>query len=361
MAMPRILIAGAGPTGLTAALELTRRGFAPRIVDRDHGPTTRSKAVGISPHSLDLLEACGVTDGLLAKGVQVREIQVRYDDRLLTAVRLSRLPHRFNFLLALPQQETETVMETVLTGMGGQVEWGVELMALRLAGSKIEVELAGPGGAETAVFDFVYGADGPHSRVRDAAGIAFEGYVHDRTWSIADVRIPDGAFAPDAAAGIMQGNGDLGFIIPIGAQRYRTVSNTPETLGQIPGAHAASVLQADRFRLPVKQAKTYQVGPVFIGGDAAHVQSPIGARGLNLGIEDAAAFARRFADDTLAGYTMERHPVAQHWILLSERMLRAVQASNPVAVAARNFAIGAIGGMSFLQRPLMLRAAGLRG
>ena len=360
MAKPRILICGAGTTGLTAALELTRRGFAPRIVDRDQGPTTLSKAVGISPNSLDLLEPCGVTERLLAKGIRMRGLQARYETQLLATVSLERLPHRFNFLLSLPQHDTETVMQEVLNGLGGRVDWNTGLTALRLVGDKVEVDLAGADGGETVQFDYVYGADGPHSPVREAVGIAFEGHVHKRLWSIADARIPDWPYAPDQAAAILHRNGDLGFIIPIGPERYRTVSNTPETLGQIPGAESATVLQAATFHLPIKQAATYQSGRVFLGGDAAHVHSPIGARGMNLGIEDACAFVRRVANEDLDGYTAERHPVGRRWIALSERMLAAVEARNPLVVPLRNLAIRTLGRAPAVQKPLMLRLAGLR-
>jgi 2-polyprenyl-6-methoxyphenol hydroxylase-like FAD-dependent oxidoreductase len=359
-AKPRILIAGAGPTGLTAALELTRRGFAPRIVDHDPGPTALSNAVGISPHSLDLLEPSGVTERLLAQGLRMRRVQARFEAERLATISLERLPHRFNFLLSLPQHDTERLMEETLAGLGGHVDWNTELTALRLLDGGARADLAGPNGPETAQFDYVFGADGPRSRVREAAGIAFEGYVHKRLWSIADAMIPGWPHPPDQAVAILHRNGDLGFIIPIGPGRYRTVSNTPETLGQIPGAESASVLQADTFHLPIKQARTYQEGPVYLGGDAAHVHSPIGARGMNLGIEDAAAFARRLAEDTLSGYTAERHPVGRSWIVLSERMLGAVQASNPLAVPLRNLALRAIGKLPALQQPMMRRVAGLR-
>src|SRR3546814_11917931 len=77
--------------------------------------------------------------------------------------------------------------------------------------------------------------------------------------------------------------------------------------------------------MPGTQAPTYQAGRAFRGGDAAHVHSPVGGRGMNLGIEDACAFARRFAGDEagddLAGYTAERHPAGQRWIAVSERTL----------------------------------------
>ena len=354
---PQILIVGAGPCGMTAALELVRRGFAPRIIDREKGPTPLSKAVGISPRSLEILEPTGVTERLLARGVRMQAVQARYEGDLLAAIDLSRLPHRFNFLLSLPQSETETIMEAVLADLGVRVEWNAELKAIRLAGDQVEAELDGAAGG---TFDKVFAADGAHSRVRDSLGMGFSGYTHKRLWSIADAEIPDWPFPPATAMANLHRNGDLGFIIPIGPHRFRAVSNTPDPLGKIPGTQSAKVSQSDTFHIPVRQADRYQTGGVFLGGDAAHVHSPIGARGMNLGIEDAASFARRFAQRGLDGYTAERHPVGHRWVVLSERMLAAVQSSNPLAIPLRNLAIRAVGRLPALQQPMMQRIAGLR-
>lgn len=356
-AKPRILIVGAGPCGMTAALELTRRGFAARIVDKEPGPTPLSKAVGISPHSLEILETSGVTERLLAGGVRMRGVQARYEDQLLATIEVSRIPHRFNFLLSLPQSETETVMEEVLRGLGVTVEWNAELTGVRLAGAKVEVDLAGAAGGS---FDYVYAADGAHSRVREILGLGFTGYTHKRTWSIADAVIPDWPFPEATAMAVLHRTGDMGFIIPIGPKRFRAVSNTPDALGHLPGTASAQVSQSDTFHIPVRQADRYQAGGVFLGGDAAHVHSPIGARGMNLGIEDAHAFAARLAAGKLDGYTAERHPIGHRWIVLSERMLAAVQSSNPLLIPFRNLAIRTIGQLPALQKPMMERIAGLR-
>jgi len=85
----------------------------------------------------------------------------------------------------------------------------------------------------------------------------------------------------------------------------------------------------------MRQATSYQKGRAFLGGDAAHVHSPVGARGMNLGIEDAFVFPRRFAEGGLDGYTAERWPVGHRWIELSERILAAAQSTNPLASACR--------------------------
>jgi 2-polyprenyl-6-methoxyphenol hydroxylase-like FAD-dependent oxidoreductase len=354
---PKILVVGAGPCGLTAALELARRGYHPRIIDKEPGPTPLSKAVGINPRSLDILEPTGVTERLMAEGIRMQGVEARYEDRPLAEIQIRRLPGRFNFMLALAQSETETAMEDVLISLGVRPEWNVELTGLRLAGDRVEADLKG---AHGGTFDYVFGADGAHSRVREILDLGFSGYTHERLWSIADAVIPDWPFPEATAMANLHRNGDLGFIIPIGPKRFRAVSNTPEPLAHLPGVESAQVSQSDTFHIPVRQADSYQRSGVFLGGDAAHVHSPIGARGMNLGIEDAFVFVRRLAEGTLDGYTSERHPVGRRWILLSERLLGIVQSSNPLVIPVRNAVLRTVAKLPAVQRPMMERVAGLR-
>ncbi|MDW6023622.1 FAD-dependent monooxygenase [Mesorhizobium sp. BAC0120] len=358
---PGVLIVGAGPTGLTAAVELARRGFTPRIIDRDEKPTSLSKAVGISSHSLDVLEPSGVTERLLANGIRIYRAHFWFNGHQLGAFDFSGLPHRFNFLLSLPQSDTETIMVDILAGFGVAVEWRTLFVALERSGGEIHAALEGPAGQETAVCEFLFGADGVQSAVRKALAFNFEGYTHHRTWSIADAEIADWPYEPGAAHAFLHPNGDVGFIIPIGKDRFRAVSNTDNALARVPGNYRiVQVLRTDQFRIPIRQAPRYQDGNVFLGGDAAHVHSPVGARGMNLGIEDAASFARRLAANDLAGYTAERHPIGHQWIRLSETLLSAAQASNPLLTTFRNLAFGIVGHVHWLQRPMLERVAGLK-
>lgn len=357
----RILIVGAGPTGLTAAVEFARRGIVPRIVDKDEGPTPLSKAVGISAHSLEILEPSGVTERLLAEGIRIRYGYIHSKRARLGAVDFSVLPHRFNFLLSLPQSDTETIMAAILEGFGGRVDWRTKLVGLKTAGDEVGVELEGPNGREAVRYSHIFGADGVNSGVREALGLAFDGYTHERIWSIADVEIVDWPYEPESIQLFFHDGGDVGLIIPIGKDRFRAVSNTPDAMARIPGSyHVAHLFRDDTFHIPIRQAPTYQHGDVFLGGDAAHVHSPVGARGMNLGIEDAASFACRLADGKLDGYTAERHPVGRRWIAFSERALRFAQATNPVETAVRNLAIRVIGHLPALQRPGLKRITGLR-
>jgi 2-polyprenyl-6-methoxyphenol hydroxylase-like FAD-dependent oxidoreductase len=361
---PEILIVGAGPTGLMAALELARRGYRPRIIDRDAGPTALSKAVGIAAHTLDLLEPCGVAERLIAAGIQIERAYVWYKSRRIGTIDFTRLPHRCNFLLSVPQSETERIMAAALAEQGVAVEWKTALTGMNPDGVGTDVILGGSNGVasplEEAHFDTVFGADGIHSAVRGAARIPFQGYTHGRDWSIADVTLADWFYEPKAAHLFLCDDGDISFTVPVGPLQYRVVANTSEPLaGMDGGFEVREVLRTDVFKIAVKEAQTYQSGGVFLGGDAAHVHSPVGARGMNLGIEDAAAFAAHLAAGNLALYTAERKPVGHRWIALSERMLKMAQLTTPGLVALRNLAFRVIGHVPPLQRPLLRRVAGL--
>ncbi|PWW01448.1 2-polyprenyl-6-methoxyphenol hydroxylase-like FAD-dependent oxidoreductase [Hoeflea marina] len=356
-----ILVVGAGPTGLTAALQLARRGYLPRIIDGKDRPTSLSRAVGISPNSLDLLEPTGVTELLLAKGLKVRQLCFHASGRQLCQLDFTQLGHRFDFLLSLPQRETERCMVAALERQGIHVEWGSELVAVDRDGARLLAAIRAPEGAITVSCDHLFGADGAHSTVRRQMRAEFEGKTHRRRWSIADAEIDGWPHEPLAAHVFLHRNGDAGFIIPIGPRRFRAVSNTPDALSRIPGGYTVDrLLQADSFELSVRQASTYQADGMALGGDAAHVHSPIGARGMNLGIEDASAFAARLADGELDGYTAERRPIGGEWITFSERLLALVETRNPLLAEFRNLALSAAGRAPPLQRAVLRRITGLR-
>jgi len=361
---PEILIVGAGPTGLTAALELARRGYRPRIIDRDAGPTPLSKAVGIAAHTLDLLEPSGIAERLVAAGIRIERGYVWYKNRRIGTIDFTALPHRHNFLLSLPQSETERIMAAALAERGVTVEWKTALTGMKANGAGTDVILGGSNGVaspvEEAHFDYVFGADGIRSAVRAGARIPFQGYTHGRDWSIADVTLADWFYEPNAAHLFLCGGGDIGFTVPVGPCQYRVVANRTEPLALMDGGfEVREVLRTDIFKIDVKQAETYQSGGIFLGGDAAHVHSPVGARGMNLGIEDAATFAAQLAAGNLRLYTAERKAVGQRWMELSERILQMAQLRTPGLVALRNLAFRVIGHVPALQRPLLKRMAGL--
>ena len=307
-----ILVAGAGPTGLTAAIELARRGLRPRIVSLSDGPVHESRALAINRRSLQILEPCGATARLLAIGKRMKGVRLRTAERELFHIALPGSVDPLPFLLVVPQSDIEVVLVEVLAGLGIQVEWRTELVGLSDP-ERPKAELRGPNGAETVTPDLLIGADGAHSAVRRALGLAFPGAAYETEWGLADARVKtalplDEASAFDLAPVLV-------VMIPIRENLVRFISDQRDVLRHVPREiEVQSVEWESPFRISHRQVDTYQKGSVFLAGDAAHIHSPVGARGMNLGIEDAAWLAWMIAEGKTERYTAERRPVGRRVI-----------------------------------------------
>ena len=223
-----VLVVGAGPTGLAAALELARQGRPVRIVDRKPGRSQHSKAIGVNARTLELLEPSGVTERLLATGLRVRRLNFRNADRLLATIELAHVHPRYDFMLTLLQAETERLLEQRLAEAGTSVEWSSEFKALEADADRVRAQLIAGGREQTVEADWLIGADGAHSAVRHALGPAFEGETDPSEWWLADVRMswPFGAAEVDVFAR----PGAVLAVIPIELGLFRLVSNGPDPL-----------------------------------------------------------------------------------------------------------------------------------
>ena len=126
----KVLIVGAGPTGTTTALELARRGIIPQVIDAKDGIAPTARATGVSVRSLELLEDCGVTPLLIAAGIKVKYARITGEECKGLKLDFTDLPHKYNFLLCLPQSRTEAVMQKRLEDLGGKVEYKTKLISL---------------------------------------------------------------------------------------------------------------------------------------------------------------------------------------------------------------------------------------
>jgi 2-polyprenyl-6-methoxyphenol hydroxylase-like FAD-dependent oxidoreductase len=259
---------------------------------------------------LQILEPCGATARLLAIGLRVKGMHLRTSDRELLHARIPGGDDLLPFLLVVPQSAIEEVLVDVLTGLGIAVEWRTELTALRDPETAPVAEIRGPGGRETVAADLVIGADGAHSTVRHALGLSFPGSAYETEWGLADARVKtslplDEATAFDLAPVLF-------VMIPIRENLVRFICDQRDVLSHVPrGIAVQSVEWQSPFRISHRQVDTYQKGSVFLAGDAAHIHSPVGARGMNLGIEDAAWLAWLIAEGRTDRYTAERRPVGR--------------------------------------------------
>jgi 2-polyprenyl-6-methoxyphenol hydroxylase-like FAD-dependent oxidoreductase len=347
-----LLIVGAGPTGLTAAVELVRRGIMPRIVDRKPEPSPLCRAVGINAHSLTLLEESGVSERLLAEGMRVGRARMHDGATPIGEIRLDLAPHKYNFMLCLPQDRTESILLERFRALGGDVEFGVSLDGLTLAGETASVTLNHDADqrVEEAEYATVLGADGARSTAREAAGLSYDGFDLDGAWGVADV---DSAAWPhqEMFCGFLLPGGDFVVILPIQQNRYRVVANRENPLALVPGGMPVDNIRREAsFDIAIRQAPSYRQGAVLLAGDAAHCHSPAGGRGMNLGMADACSFARRYSENDLDGYSVERHRHGKATIAASEAGRRNVMAGNPAARFMTRTGIRLISRLPFLQK-----------
>ncbi|GGF26623.1 FAD-dependent oxidoreductase [Williamsia phyllosphaerae] len=346
-----VLVVGGGPTGLSAAVALAGRGIGVRVIDAAAQGANTSRAAVVHPRTLEVLEDIDVTRRILDRAVRVPRFDIRDGSRSIARLDFSSLKTDYPFTAMISQADTETILRDRLAELGVEVEWNTRLEGLDADGRAQVVTATGRSSSVRS--DVVVGADGMHSAVRDAVGIAFPGTGYEQSFVLADVAmewpVPRDTvsltFAPEG----------LAVVAPLPDDRFRVVATAddPPTepdsdyIGSLlrrraGSAHVSDVAWSGRFRIHHRLAETYRRGAVFLVGDAAHVHSPAGGQGMNTGIQDALALAGILADGgDPDSYERLRRPVARRVLRLTDRMTRAATVDLGGARFVRNTLIRA--------------------
>jgi 2-polyprenyl-6-methoxyphenol hydroxylase-like FAD-dependent oxidoreductase len=184
-----VLIVGAGPTGLAAALFLAERGHRARVVEQATEPSPYSKAFGVNARSLKLLESTGVTDRFLANGGRMRHLTLHRHGKALARLHVDGVDANYPFLCVQSQAESERLLAEAVLARGVTIERGVRATGVAIRDGRAHVQLEGPDGQEVADAGTVLAADGSSSTLRKALGIRFDGKAYPEPWRLWDVEL----------------------------------------------------------------------------------------------------------------------------------------------------------------------------
>jgi 2-polyprenyl-6-methoxyphenol hydroxylase-like FAD-dependent oxidoreductase len=360
-----VLIAGAGPVGLSAAAELRRQGVRCRIVDRLPACLPYAKAVGIQPRTLEIWDRMGLARTMVEAAVPMRGQLIYVNGAEAARIEFALPPEVPYGFAALPQYETERLLEEYVAGLGTAVERDTELLSFTQDEDGVTARLGtASGGAEEVRARYLIGCDGAHSTVRKGLGLDFEGDAFPEEYMLADVQadwdLPHGYGVRSMHRTEDGATDDLLVCIPLpGAGRYRMsmlvppelsaqpadpadpepargdgVAHGPTGGGRVPAlphiqavvdrlaprpATVSAMRWSSVFRISHRIVDRYAEGRVFVAGDAAHIHPPTGAQGMNTGIQDACNLAWKLAlvvrgeagPALLASYDAERRPVGE--------------------------------------------------
>lgn len=373
-----VLIIGAGPTGLMLANWLAKLDIKHIIADGKSSPTRESRALGVQARSMEIYDQLDLADTIVAEGNLAEAAVIGFGPKPRGRIPLGRMGRGitpFPGIMFYEQSKNEELLLRNLKALGGEVLWECRLAELDIADSgthpdyPVRARLTGPAGQALVRARYCVGADGASSTVRTSRGISFEGSTSPHTFFVCDatdvrgltgeaVNIRAGldefllgfpmtgpgherliGVVGDAAAGVQGHNNDGGADVSEEAIRGRLADKFDVGYG---GSNWFST-----YRVHHRIAGQFRDGPVFLAGDAAHVHSPVGAQGMNTGLQDAHNLAFKFAD-VLSGqaadsyldrYQAERQPVAVRLLQTTDRVFGFVTSTAPWAIAARKWVL----------------------
>jgi 3-(3-hydroxy-phenyl)propionate hydroxylase len=372
-----VLIVGAGPTGLAAAISLSRARIPVRLVDKAAEPSPRSRAIAIQARTLELFEQHRMVDPFLELGHRARVANLYSNGQRLARLDFDPLQTRYPYLLFLDQAVTESLLTEHLAGFGVRIERGVELLSFDQGASKLQASLRHANGRiESLRPAYLIGADGAHSVVRHGLDVGFSGKTFEQSFLLADLQA-DTEWPDDEFSIFASGDG-LVALFPMSGGRVRLIADQPaaQRHGEAPTIDdcravierrihhrvtVSSLAWSSYFQVNSRMVDRLRSGRVFLAGDAAHVHSPAGAQGMNTGIQEAFNLGWKIArvalgmapDRLLDTYHTERHPIerdvlrqssfmtqmaaAEHgpMKLIRDRVMPALSAIGPLRDAAR--------------------------
>lgn len=375
-----VLIVGAGPTGLMTAIQLARRGVRVVIIDRHAGPARESRALGVHARTLEIYSHLGIAEraielgkpgtgvDLWARGKKMAHVPFGEAGKELTA---------YPFVLVLGQDDNEKLLGEKLAQLNVHVQWNTELVAVEQSAEYVEATLKQPNGEHHRLrASWLAGCDGAHSAVRELNRIAFPGAPYEHVFFVADV-VATGNMVTDEVNVYLWRDG-FHLMFPMrGADHWRIVGILPRELRgerQVafeavlpsiqkelgPSLDIRSCAWFSTYRIAHRCAERFRDRRCFLLGDAAHIHSPVGAQGMNTGLQDAYNLAWKLAlvvgkkadAALLDSYHEERFPVAQRLLNTTDRGFRLIVSDSWLAGITRTDVLARIVASAMKRAPI---------
>lgn len=374
-----ILIVGAGPTGLSLALFLHNLGLPFRIIEKNEKANELSKAMGIQPRTLEIFEMLGIVEQFIEIGRRVQSVQFWTNGMCAAKMSYEQLPTSYPYVLIVPQNEIERILQAELKKRKIKIERGKELISLYAGGDVPTAVIQEDDEQEELHPSFVIGCDGAHSAVRHQCGFLFEGRQYAEAFTLGDVHLESPYPQEDMHIFFKGTNGPVALLPFAQRGKARIIISHPAGCGQsplIPGEPAEKQLQQSidgrglgtikiesaewlsDFHIHKRISSKWQKGRVFVAGDAAHIHSPLGGQGLNTGIQDAWNLAWKLLfslklgakDPLLKSYQKERLAIGKQVLAISNRLTNLAVTKYNWLGRVRNWAI-----RNILSRPCVTR------
>jgi 2-polyprenyl-6-methoxyphenol hydroxylase-like FAD-dependent oxidoreductase len=336
--------------------QLGRRGVRTVIIDRHPGPSVQTKALGVQARTLEIYARLGIAERALELGTRTTGANMWTGGRKAARVPIGDIGRDLSpypFLLILGQDDNERLLGEVLRHWGIEVQWSTELVGLVQGPEDVSATLKQADGSTREIkAKWICGCDGAHSAVRSFSGIAFRGAPYEHVFFVADTTLT-GPMVPGELNVFLFRDGFHLFFPMRGAHHWRLVGIVPKQLRTRDDLDFASVIPSIRqqidgtlsfqdchwfstYRIHHRRAERFRDRRCFLLGDAAHIHSPVGAQGMNTGLQDAYNLAWKLAlvvsghagPALLDSYEIERVPVA-------ERLLETTDQAFSVIVSDR--------------------------
>src|SRR5579884_148030 len=327
-----VLVVGAGPTGLSLALELARRGVTCRLVEQMPRPSSSPRATELHGRTLEVWDQAGLADAVLSEALVVDGVAYYAGGRCIGVQSYAAVDSPFPVAAACPQQVAERLLAAAFEAHGGRVERGRGVVGLESRDDGVVAMLRDPDGAEERVqAEWLVACDGVRSAVRQMLGIAFVGGDYPPLYASVDALVDGWPYprqqqqifldSTEQWVGPLPGGWLRTAYLRQGDAERPTIAELQGVLDQhVPGtARVREIAHPTYFRWHHRLASAYRHGRALLAGDAAHVVSPLGGTGLNTGVQDAANLAWKLAlvcsgaapPALLDSYEAERRPVAR--------------------------------------------------